>query len=131
MLVSAEVNRDAVEISKLLVKEEDIQFDHNETQQIVIPKGFIKPLLIQIHLDQHCPTLSKLKKVFERYFHGFRTQDVFQEITEDCPRCQARKKFPKELKHFKSGTDPSSPGEIFVKDPNNWCLSQEIPSQTL
>ena len=52
VLVSAEVNRDAVEISKLLVKEEDIPFDHNKTQQIVLPKWFIKPLLIHLKIVQ-------------------------------------------------------------------------------
>ena len=42
--------------------------------------------------------------------------ELFQGVCDECPRCQARKKFPKELKHFTSLTNPSNPGEIFVSD---------------
>ena len=103
-------------INKLLVKEEDIPHDHQKIQKIVVPKWFIKPLLVQIHLEQNCPLPTQLKKIFDRYFHGFRVKDVFQETSEECPKRQARKKIPKELKHFKSVTNPSSPGEIFISD---------------
>ena len=100
----------------LLIKEEDIPFDHKKKEKIVVPKWFIKPLLVQMHMDQTCPEPTQLKKIFERYFYGFRVSNLFQEVSEECPRCQARKKFPKELKHFTSITNSSSPGEIFVSD---------------
>ena len=101
---------------KLLVKEEEIAFDHEKIEKIVVPKWFVKPLLVQIHLDQNCPAQSQLKKIFDRYFHGFNISNLHKEVTEECPKCVARKKIPKELKHFKSITTASSPGEIFVSD---------------
>ena len=101
---------------KLLIKEETIAFDHEKIQKIVVPKWFVKPLLVQIHLDQNCPSQTQLKKIFDRYFHGFRMGSIYKEISEECPKCNARKKIPKEMKHFKSITNPSSPGEIFVSD---------------
>ena len=42
--------------------------------------------------------------------------ELFQRVCDECPRCQARKKFPKELKLFTYLTNPSNPGEIFVSD---------------
>ena len=41
---------------------------------------------------------------------------MFKEVSSNCRTCQARKKFPKELKHFTSITNPGSPGQIFVAD---------------
>ena len=57
-----------------------------------------------------------MKKIFDRYFFGFRVTKCIKEVCEECSRCQARKKFPEELKHFTSVTNPSCPGEIFVSD---------------
>ena len=101
---------------KLLVKEETIEFDHEKIEKIVVPKWFVKPLLVQIHLDQNCPSQTQLKKIFDRYFHGFNMANIYKEVTDECPKCNARKKIPKEMKHFKSVTNPSSPGETFVSD---------------
>ena len=66
--------------------------------------------------DQNCPEKSQMKKIFSRYFLGFRANQLFQEIFDECSRCQARRKFPKELEQFTSKTNPSNPGEIFVSD---------------
>ena len=102
--------------SKLLVKEETVPFDPQNKEKIVVPSWFIYPLLTTIHQDQSCPEPNQLKKVFERYFHGYQLGTIFKEISENCSKCQARKKVPKEFKEFKSVTNPSSPGENFVSD---------------
>ena len=102
--------------SKLLVKEEPIPFDHKKREKIVVPSWFLKPLLVQIHLEQKCPEQSQLKKIFDRYFHGYQMGNMFKIIQDSCRMCQARKKIPKEMKHFQSITNPSSPGENFVSD---------------
>ena len=102
--------------NNLLVKEEDIPLDHRKKQKIVVPKWFLKPLLVQMHMDQTCPEPSQLKKIFDRYFHGFKVGDIFKEVSDECPRCDARRKIPKELRHFTSVTNPASPGTFFVSD---------------
>ena len=102
--------------SKLLVKEDPILFDYKKDEKIVVPKWFLLPLLIQMHQDQDCPEPSQLNKVFDRYFYGYQTGKLFQQVSSTCRTCQARKKIPKELKHFQSITNPGSPGENFVAD---------------
>ena len=102
--------------NKILVKEEVIPFDNEMRKRIVVPVWFIKHLLVQIHFDQNCPEVSQMKKIFTRYFFGFRANNMFQEVYDECSRCQARKQFPKELEQFTSITNPSNPGEIFVSD---------------
>ena len=73
-------------------------------------------MLTQVHQDQDCPEPSQLKKTFDRYFHGYQIKDLFKDINANCQVCQARQRIPKEWKHFKSITNPESPGVTFVSD---------------
>ena len=102
--------------SKLLIKEDPVPYESRIEEKIVVPKWFLLPLLAQIHQDQNCPEPNQLKKVFDRYFHAYQAGDIFKEISENCQTCQARKRIPKEMKHFKSITNPDSPGSNFVSD---------------
>ena len=102
--------------SKLLVKEDPILYDYKKDEKIVVPNWFLLPLLTQMHQDQDCPEPNQLNKVFDRYFYGYQVGNLFRQVSEDCRVCQARKKIPKDLKHFQSITNPGSPGENFVAD---------------
>ena len=102
--------------NKLLIKEFDIQYDPKKHEKIVVPSWFVKSLLTQIHQDQTCPETSQLKKIFDRYFYGFQTNSIFSIIGDECSLCKARKKIPKEIKHFSSITNPPSPCVNFVSD---------------
>ena len=102
--------------SRLLVKEDSIPFNSQKLERIIVPQEFLEPLLIQLHIDQNCPEPSQLKKLFERYFFAFQPKNIYQSVTSYCRSCQARKKLPKELKHFTSITNPNGPGLVFVID---------------
>ena len=102
--------------SKLLIKEDPVPYESRIEEKIVVQKWFLLPLLAQIHQDQNCPEPNQLKKVFDRYFHAYQAGDIFKEISENCQICQARKRIPKEMKHFKLITNPDSPGSNFVSD---------------
>ena len=102
--------------SKLLVKEIDIPYDPKKHEKIVVPSWFVTSLLTQIHQDQSCPETSQLKKIFDRYFYGFQISSMFSSISDECHLCKARKKIPKEIKHFTSITNPPSPCVNFVSD---------------
>ena len=102
--------------SKLLVKEVDIPYDHKKQEKIVVPSFFLHTLLTQIHQDQSCPETNQLRKIFDRYFFGYRVNDIFDRISAECHKCRARQKIPKEIKHFTSITNSPGPGVVFVSD---------------
>ena len=52
--------------TQLLVKEEDIQYETEKAEQIVVPRFFLEPLLTQIHHDQSCPSVICKKQFTQK-----------------------------------------------------------------
>ena len=100
----------------LLVKEHTIPQDCRKKENIVVPSWFVRSLLRQIHQDQSCPETHQLKKIFDRHFFAYQVSNIFKAITDECFKCKARKKIPKEMKSFTSVTNPASPCINFVSD---------------
>ena len=90
-----------------------------EVNRVYVPSTFLPAILTLMHIRLVCPLPSQLQRIFEKYFIGFGVQALCATIAEECSRCLANKKFPKELDEFSPSSDISHPGSHMGVDVMN------------
>ena len=81
-----------------------------ETSRVYVPSIFLPAILTVMHMRLVCPLPTQLQRIFEKYFVGFGVQGLCNSIAEECSRCVANKRFPRELDEFSPSSDISHPG---------------------
>ena len=81
-----------------------------ETSRVYVPSIFLPAILTVMHNRLICPLPSQLQRIFEKYFVGFGVQGLCTSIADECSRCAANKRYPRELDKFSPSSDISHPG---------------------
>ena len=90
-----------------------------EINRVYVPSVFLPAILTVMHTRLVCPLPSQLQRIFEKYFVGFGVQGLCTTIAEECSRCAANKRYPKELDEFSPSSDISHPGSHMGVDVMN------------
>ena len=89
-----------------------------DRERIVVPKDFIKGLLMAFHLRFNHPTAHQLGQVVKRYFYAINLDKHVASVSETCDVCNSLKFVPEGLCK-QSSTPPSSIGASFAFDVMN------------
>ena len=100
----------------LLVVPQQIPYQSKMRERIVIPKSFVKAIVVQLHYELRCPSEYQLNQVFNRYFYAIGSRQVISQVHQECHQCQARKQIKDEKITFHHVSDPEHPGSVFNAD---------------
>ena len=106
----------------LLVVKTTLPYETKPSDLIVIPRGYSESILTLLHhkyLDNDVgahQNVSQLIESTKRKFFIFELNKIAQKVVEDCKLCSSRKRLPKDLVTFDTGTKAEIPGTFFNAD---------------
>ena len=90
----------------LLVVVENRPFQRT-TERIVVPCNIAYGLFAALHIIFIHPTAFQLKRVASRYYYALNMDSIIEEISHECPQCNALSSIPEGMCEQSSVEPPS------------------------
>lgn len=82
----------------------------------VVPKTVIKGLLTALHVKLQHPSMTQLRKVFDRHFFALDAEAHIRDIQDHCHQCTSLRTLPRERPEFSTSQPDNHPGQSFSMD---------------
>ena len=99
----------------LLVVVENRPFQRT-TERIVVPCNIAYGLFAALHIIFIHPTAFQLKRVASRYYYALNMDSIIEEISHECPQCNALSSIPEGMCEQSSVEPPSHVGSSYAAD---------------
>ena len=99
----------------LLVVVENRPFQRT-TERIVVPCNIAYGLFAALHIIFIHPTAFQLKRVASRYYYALNMDSIIEEISHECPQCNALSSIPEGMCEQSSVESPSHVGSSYAAD---------------
>ena len=83
---------------------------------IVVPVNLLPGIITALHYRFKHASKHQLKKIFNHFFFGIKSDSIINDIVEHCALCNSMKVIITEIFEQSSSVSPSIPGQIFFAD---------------